>query len=65
MKFIRWPGFIAFFVLVAVIVGGTLLFAETITKSIFESSLSRINGAKVDISNAMQKHSFKLRILFS
>ncbi|HEY9052658.1 MAG TPA: TIGR03545 family protein [Gammaproteobacteria bacterium] len=51
MKFIRWPGFIAFFVLVAVIVGGTLLFAETITKSIFESSLSRINGAKVDISN--------------
>lgn len=51
MKSIRWPGFIAFAVLLAVLIGGTLLFAETIAKSILESSLSKMNGARVDIAN--------------
>ncbi len=50
MKMIRWPGFIAFVVLLALLIGGTWLFAETITKSMLESSLSSMNGARVDIA---------------
>lgn len=50
MKFIRWPGFIAFIVLVSVLVGGALLFAEGITRSILETGFSKVNGARVDIA---------------
>ncbi|TNF39216.1 MAG: hypothetical protein EP315_00095, partial [Gammaproteobacteria bacterium] len=51
MKSIRWPGFVAFVVLVALLIGGALLFAGPITKSILESTLSKMNGARVDIAS--------------
>ncbi|MFW2371915.1 MAG: TIGR03545 family protein [Gammaproteobacteria bacterium] len=51
MKLIRWPGFIAFVVLLALLVGGTLLFAGTIIKSMVETGLSKMNGARVDIAD--------------
>ncbi|MDH5473073.1 MAG: TIGR03545 family protein [Gammaproteobacteria bacterium] len=51
MKAIRWPGFITFTVLTTMVVAGCLLFAGTITKSILETTLTSINGAKANIDS--------------
>ena len=49
MKFIRLPGIIAFVVIFGVIIGGTVLFAESLIKSYAEGALTEANGARVDI----------------
>ncbi len=51
MKAIRWPGLIAFVVIVGGLIAGTVLFAGTITKSIMESAFTDLNNAKVDIDS--------------
>ena len=51
MKIIRWPGFIAFTVLLIIILGGSWIFSESIVKSIIESTLTDLNGAKADVKS--------------
>src|SRR5690554_6278414 len=48
-KVIRWPGLIAFVVIVALIGGGTYLFANSLLKSLIESQGTNLAGAKVDV----------------
>ncbi len=48
-KVIRWPGFIAFVVIVGLIGGGTYLFANSLLKSLIESQGTNLAGAKVDV----------------
>lgn len=48
-KVIRWPGFIAFVVIVALIGGGTYLFANSLLKNLIESQGTSLAGAKVDV----------------
>ncbi|MDH5765926.1 MAG: TIGR03545 family protein, partial [Gammaproteobacteria bacterium] len=57
MNAIRWPGFIAFLVFIIIITGGCWLFAESIAESIAESTLTDLNGAKVDIESVDLKYS--------
>ncbi|MCW9055190.1 MAG: TIGR03545 family protein [Gammaproteobacteria bacterium] len=63
MKIIRWPGFIAFTVLLVIILGGSWIFSESIAKSIIESTLTDLNGAKVDVESVDINYSpFSIRI---
>ncbi len=57
MKIIRWPGLIAFILIFALLVGGGVLFAESIVQSMIESTLTDINGAKVDIASVQINYS--------
>ena len=57
MKIIRWPGLIAFILFFTLLIGGTLLFADTIVKSIIESTLTDMNEAKVDIASVQINYS--------
>lgn len=49
MKIIRWGGLGAFVVILIVLVGGVVLFAEPLLKSVLQSTLSGLNKAQVDI----------------
>lgn len=48
-KVIRWPGFIAFVIIMGLIVGSVYFFANSIVKSLIESQGSNLAGAKVDV----------------
>ena len=50
-RFIRWPGLIAFVVIMAVIVGGALLFANPLIKSGIERAGTAMVGARVDVGS--------------
>ena len=49
---IRWWGLVAFVLLVAALVGGTVLFADRLVKHAVESVGSDANGAKVELQSA-------------
>ena len=51
MKAIRWPGLIAFIIIFGGLIGGTLLFAESIVESMIESTLTDMNEARVDVAS--------------
>lgn len=57
MKLIRWSGLITFSAITATLIGGSLLFAESIIESLFESSLTDMNQAKVDIDSVELSYS--------
>lgn len=48
-KVIRWPGLIAFIVVMALIIAPAYFFANSIAKSLIESQGSDLVGAKVDV----------------
>lgn len=48
---IRWPGLIAFVVVMGLIIGGSWLFANTLVKSLIESQGTALVGAKVDVGD--------------
>lgn len=50
LKWIRWPGFIAFIAIVAGLLAFFLLLAGPLTKSMIESLGTMANGAKVEVS---------------
>ena len=51
MKAIRWPGLITFTTLLIIMIAGAWLFADSITKSLIESTITDLNGAKADIDS--------------
>ena len=57
MKNIRWGGLVGFLVITGLVVTVALLFAGGIIKSLMESSLSDMNGAKVDIEEVRISYS--------
>ena len=57
MKAIRWPGLLAFLVLFGGLIGGTLLFAESIVESMIETTLTDLNDAKVDVDSVSIQYS--------
>jgi len=57
MKAIRWPGLLAFVIIFGGLIGGTLLFAENIVKSMIESSLTDMNEARVDVGSVDIRYS--------
>lgn len=48
-KVIRWPGLVAFIVIMGLIVGSAYFFANSLVKSLIESQGSDLAGAKVDV----------------
>lgn len=48
-KFIRWPGLIAFVVVLGLLVGTTWLFANPLVKRLIESQGTALAGAKVEV----------------
>jgi uncharacterized protein (TIGR03545 family) len=48
-NWIRWPGLIAFFTIVIVVVGGVYLFANLVVEQMIEYTGTRIVGAKVEL----------------
>ena len=51
-RWVRWWGLAVFMLLVAVLVGGTVLFADRLVKRAVESVGSGANGAKVELQSA-------------
>jgi uncharacterized protein (TIGR03545 family) len=51
-RWIRWWGLAVFVLLVAVLVGGTVLFADRLVKGVVEAVGSSTNGAKVELQSA-------------
>ena len=51
-RWVRWWGLAVFVLLVAVLVGGTVLFADRLVERAVESVGSSANGAKVELRNA-------------